>query len=118
MDVENILLSIITIIISLIASKYILPIMPEPKKAKELIVKFILFFFRYIFNLGVIAWTFYNDDLDKFFVFRIFFFSSILVINYTNDMRKKAENNVYEKLDKTFEYMSKELDQTMENIDK
>ena len=118
MDTENIVISILTIIISLIASKYVLPIMPEPKRARELLVKFMLLFFRYIFNLGVIAWTFYYDDLDKHFVFRILFFSLILVINYTNDMREKAENNVYKQLDEMFKYMSKKLNKTIENIDK
>jgi len=107
MNIDNILLNIVFFIISLLSAKYLLPIMPDAKKAKLLLKNFLIIFFRYVFNIAIIAWTFFNDDLDKFFIFKIVFFSFILIINYTNDMRRRAEDNVYNNLTKMFESTSK-----------
>lgn len=98
MTVDNILLSVIMLVISILASKYITPIMPEAKKAHSLLLDFFAFFFRYIFNLSLIIISFIYDDLNKLFVLKIVFFTSIIIINYIHDMSKKTENNVYHNL--------------------
>ena len=108
MTADNILLSVIMLVISILASKYITPIMPEAKKAKSLMIDFLAFFFRYVFNLSLIIISFIYDDLNKLFVLKIVFFTSIIIINYIHDMSKKAENNVYKNLVNIFSNKEKE----------
>ena len=98
MTTDNILLNVIILIISILASKYIIPIMPDAKKAKSLLKDFFVFFLRYVFNLVMILVTFIYDDLSKMFVFKIVFFMSIIIVNYINDKSRKAESNVYKNL--------------------
>jgi hypothetical protein len=67
---------------------------PDKKKLNSYIIKFLLFSFRYVLPTYFLIISFFNSDpIDKYFVFKISIFTTVLFFNIIIDLLQKQRNH-------------------------